>query len=315
MTTQVIFDTDAGTDIDDLYALALILNHPNLDLLGVTTVSGNTQARARLVTKMLRLAQRPDVPVFAGIQVPEVLAKRGVDAASYKRLTHCDLVKPGDPEDGQMYGDAIDFILDQVDQAETPITIIGTGPWTNVAEVLRRADTAQTSKIASLALMGGEVHLLHMGSNVKSDPEAADLILKRRVPTFLATWSISRQLAFPMAEMDALTRDSTLPFVRALRAATYRWWGDGMTYKPGPVCYDVIPVFWAAGERAAIACIKLDEIPLELTGTYTRGMMVVHPWRRMNAERVTTTSTEYVTLTDAIDVETLKKRYIDLVFR
>ncbi len=315
MTTQVIFDTDAGTDIDDLYALALLLHHPNLDLLGVTTVSGDTQARARLVAKMLRLAERPDVPVFAGIQVPKVLAKQGVDAASYKRLTHCDLVEPGDPEDGQTYGDAIDFILDQLDQAESSITIVATGPWTNVAEVLRRANEMQTSRIASLALMGGEVHLLHMGSNVKSDPEAADLILKRRIPAFLATWSISRQLVFPMAEVDALTRDSTSPFMRALRAATYRWWGDGMTYKPGPVCYDVIPVFWAAGERAAIACIKLDEIPVELAGTYTRGMMVVHPWKRMSAERVTTTSPEYVTLTDALDVATLKERYIDLVFR
>jgi inosine-uridine nucleoside N-ribohydrolase len=315
MTTHVIFDTDAGTDIDDLYALALILNHPNLDLLGVTTVSGDTQARSRLVAKMLRLANRPDVPVYAGIQVPETLAKQGVDAASYKRLTHCDLVAPGDPEHDRAYGDAIAFVLDQLDRAETPITIIATGPWTNVAEVLRRATETQTSKIASLALMGGEVHLLHSGSNVKSDPEAADLILKRRVPTFLATWSISRQLAFSIAEVNALTRDATDPFVRALRTATEMWWGDGMTYKPGPVCYDTIPVFWAAGERAAISCIKLEEIPVELTGTHTRGMMVVHPWTRMHAESVTSTSSEYVTLTDALDVEALKQRYSDLVFR
>jgi inosine-uridine nucleoside N-ribohydrolase len=315
MPTHVIFDTDAGTDIDDLYALALILNHPNLNLLGVTTVSGDTQARARLVAKMLRLADRPDVPVAAGIEVPAILAKQGVDAASYKRLTHTDLVGTDDPEYGQTYDDAIDFILGQLDKAETPITIVATGPWTNVAEVLRRANETQISMIADLALMGGEVHLLHRGSNVKSDPEAADFILKQRVPTFLATWSISRQLEFPMAEVHALTCEPSSPFVQALRAATDTWWGDGMTYKPGPVCYDVIPVFWAAGEREAIACIKLDEIPVELNGTYTRGMMVVHPWKRMGAERVSSTASEYVTLTDAMNVETLKQRYIDLVFR
>ena len=311
----IIFDTDAGTDIDDLYALALILNHPNLSLLGVTTVSGDTQARARLVAKMLRLANQPDIPVFAGIQVPEVLVEQGVDATTYKHLTHCDLVGPGDPEHNRDYDDAIHFVLNQLDQTETPITIVGTGPWTNIAEVLRRADDRQRSMIASLALMGGEVHLLHAGSNVKSDPEAADLILKCRIPTFLATWSISRQLDFSMAEVDALTRDSVDPFVRALRTATEMWWGGGMAYKPGPVCYDVVPVFWAAGERTAISCIKLKEIPVELTGTHTRGMMIVHPWKVMNAARVESTSSEYVTLTDTLNAEALKQRYIQWVFQ
>ena len=81
MTTSVIFDTDAGSDIDDLYALALIINLPNLNLLGVTTVAGDTQARARLIAKMLRLGDREDVPVCAGIRVPEALVAKGGDIA------------------------------------------------------------------------------------------------------------------------------------------------------------------------------------------------------------------------------------------
>src|SRR5258708_18655945 len=62
----ILLDTDIGTDIDDAFALALILESPELDLLGVTTVSGDTQARARLAAKMLWEAQRRDVPVAAG---------------------------------------------------------------------------------------------------------------------------------------------------------------------------------------------------------------------------------------------------------
>ena len=49
----VILDTDIGTDIDDAFALALIIDSPEFDLLGVTTVSGDTAARARLAAKML----------------------------------------------------------------------------------------------------------------------------------------------------------------------------------------------------------------------------------------------------------------------
>ena len=49
----VILDTDIGTDIDDAFALALIINSPEFELLGVTTVSGDTAARARIAAKML----------------------------------------------------------------------------------------------------------------------------------------------------------------------------------------------------------------------------------------------------------------------
>src|SRR6185436_14608922 len=63
----VIFDTDIGTDIDDAYALVQILHSPELKLLGVTTVSSDAVARARLAAKLLAVAGRPEVPVYAGI--------------------------------------------------------------------------------------------------------------------------------------------------------------------------------------------------------------------------------------------------------
>ena len=95
MAIPVIFDTDAGTDIDDLYALALILAHPELELLGVVTADGDTQARARLVAKMLRLAGREDVPVRAGLTCPLALAGKPEGAGYQQKLTHCGLVEPG----------------------------------------------------------------------------------------------------------------------------------------------------------------------------------------------------------------------------
>src|ERR1035441_2454574 len=68
----VILDTDIGTDIDDAFALALIINSPEFELLGVTTVSGDTATRARIAAKMLGEAggKWRQVPVVAGVPGP-----------------------------------------------------------------------------------------------------------------------------------------------------------------------------------------------------------------------------------------------------
>lgn len=309
MKTPVLFDTDAGTDIDDLYALALIVRHPGLELLGVTTVGPQSMRRARLVAKMLRLADRPDLPVFAGEENP--LAR---PAPGGGKLTHTDLVRAGDPEHDASYGDAVEHMLAMLSAADRPITIVGTGHWTNIAKVLREADARQRGRIECLALMGGEVHWLHREANVAKDPEAAELVLHSGLPIFLATWSVSRQLFFTMAEVERLTGPSDSPFVRALAEATRMWWGAGMRHKPGPVCYDVLPVFWAGGERSGIRCIALKSPPVELAGEYTRGMLVVPPFTRLAAERTDAMSGEHLTVSDSLDAGDLKRRYESLVF-
>src|SRR5882724_10298571 len=66
----ILFDTDIGTDIDDAFALALVMKSPELRLLGITTVSGDTKARARLAAKLLWVAGGDwrKIPVYAGIE-------------------------------------------------------------------------------------------------------------------------------------------------------------------------------------------------------------------------------------------------------
>src|SRR5690348_8427315 len=64
--TPTLLDTDIGTDIDDAFALALILASPELDLRGVTTVGTEPQTRARIVCRLLAAAGRREIPVAAG---------------------------------------------------------------------------------------------------------------------------------------------------------------------------------------------------------------------------------------------------------
>ncbi|NRA37658.1 MAG: nucleoside hydrolase [Planctomycetes bacterium] len=315
---KVIFDNDAGSDIDDLYALAYIIHNPNLEVLGITTVAGNTQKRAQIVAKMLRLAGK-DIPVYAGLEVPLAFMDKGTTSGAdidYRQnLTHYELVEKDDPEFTHTYDDAVEYILQELSAAQEPIGIIGTGPWSNIAEVIRRADAQQLSKIKSIDLMGGEVHQLRLESNVKCDPEAADIILRSKLPIFLGTWSPTRELQFTMAEIDALHKPGQSPFLDALYKGTYMWWENhAVIGKPGPVCYDVIPAVWAAGEREYIESLAIDEIPVELVGTYTRSMTVADQGKIFNAASVKICSNEYIAVSDSIDAEQLKQRFIELVY-
>ena len=66
----VLFDTDIGNDIDDAVALAYLLRQPQCELLGITTVTGDTAKRAALAEVICRAAGREDVPIHAGLTGP-----------------------------------------------------------------------------------------------------------------------------------------------------------------------------------------------------------------------------------------------------
>ena len=67
---KALIDTDIGDDIDDALALALTLSSPEIELLGVTTVFGDTQRRAYLAAHILEVYQHKEIPVAAGQQAP-----------------------------------------------------------------------------------------------------------------------------------------------------------------------------------------------------------------------------------------------------
>src|SRR5688572_20325480 len=76
--TPIILDCDIGTDIDDTFAVALAILSPELELRGITTVSGDTQARALMVCRLLTAAGRGDVPVALGKTDQPPQALRGM---------------------------------------------------------------------------------------------------------------------------------------------------------------------------------------------------------------------------------------------
>jgi purine nucleosidase len=71
-------DTDLGTDVDDALALAYALRHPEIELVGVSTVFGDVDLRTSMVDELLRIAGRMDVPVVTGLGKPITARRKGM---------------------------------------------------------------------------------------------------------------------------------------------------------------------------------------------------------------------------------------------
>lgn len=177
----VIFDTDIGTDIDDAYALALFVHRPDFELLGVTTVSSDAVARARLAAKLLAIAggKWAKVPVHAGLSTPVQYMKQVEWAANFRSSS---LHESG----------GIEFMRRTIEARPGEVTIIAVGELTNVAALLE-TDPGIAKKIRAIALMGGAIYRGYApGSkpepewNIRSNPRAARRVFTSGVPLLVA---------------------------------------------------------------------------------------------------------------------------------
>jgi purine nucleosidase len=149
---KVIIDCDPGQD--DAVALFLAMSSPDeLDILGVTTVAGNvplelTQRNARM---MCDIAGLTDLPVYAGCERPMVLEP--ITAEYIHGNTGIDGVDVFEPATPLQQGDAVDFIIDTLLAADKgTVTLIPTGPMTNVATAIQREPAILDSVQQSLAI-------------------------------------------------------------------------------------------------------------------------------------------------------------------
>ncbi len=174
---KIIIDCDPG--IDDALALMLALSSPELDVLGITTVSGNVPAQmgADNALKVLRHMNRLDVPVYCGAEVP--LKRDYVDAKD----THGEdgLGETNYPKvDGVSWSNgAVDFIIETL-QKETGVSIIAIGPMTNIALALQKWPEA-FQRLEEFVSMGGNFKSYGNCSPVAEynywcDPDAANYV-------------------------------------------------------------------------------------------------------------------------------------------
>jgi inosine-uridine nucleoside N-ribohydrolase len=189
--TPIVLDCDPGHD--DAIAILLALASPELELVGVTTVSGNStldRTTANAI-RVLELAGRGDVPVHAGADAPIV---RGRDIAAHVHgesgLDGPDLPPPGRPAQPEH---AVEYLAAQFRRADKPL-LVATGPLTNIGLLFATHADARPDRIV---LMGGSIgegnRTPAAEFNIWADPEAAQRVFAEGLDTTMVGLDVTHR--------------------------------------------------------------------------------------------------------------------------
>lgn len=214
--TKIILDTDLamgdlGADVDDGFALALAIADPDIDLLAVTTVNGNTD-----VHSATRLSHR-------------LLDKIGYDVPVYQGADRPLLRKPNHPIRDSEYEDvhAAMAIIDAIRRHPHEVTLVLIGPLTNIALALR-LDPGIAPLIKEAVIMGG-VFLRHTNEsgmpgefNIWVDPEAARIVAESGMPLKFVGLDVTLQVRIDLDDAAALERSESA-FAQYAGASTRAW--------------------------------------------------------------------------------------------
>jgi pyrimidine-specific ribonucleoside hydrolase len=271
----VILDCDPGHD--DALAITLALARPELDVLGITTVGGNAPLAetTRNTLRILALLGRPDVPVAAGRAAPlERPLETAAEVHGTSGLDGADLPEPA--SDVRPEG-ALEFLRATLEAAPGPVTLIPTGPLTNIADLLQ-AYPGLTPKIGHIALMGGAMREGNWTPaaefNIWVDPEAARIVFRSGLPITMVGLDVTHTALFREPDIERLVALGTpvarvfadlLHFFARFHAERYGWDGS-------PI-HDAVAVAHVA--VPGLVRSKRYHVDVETTGELTRGRTVV----------------------------------------
>ena len=275
--TPIILDCDPGHD--DAIALLLALASPELEVLGVTTVHGNQTLEKTTANalRVLDLARRADISVAAGADRPlsreltiasHVHGESGLDGPALPPAVRSPLGEH-----------AVDFMERVISASSKPVTLVPTGPLTNIALLLERTGGANVERIV---LMGGSIGEGNMTPaaefNVWADPEAAQAVFHAGLDTTMIGLDVTHQAVTTPALQDRLTATGPIgQFVADLidyfavyHFETYGW--DG-----API-HDAVAVAYVV--RPDLVTMIESNVEVELESELCRGRTVVDRWKR-----------------------------------
>jgi inosine-uridine nucleoside N-ribohydrolase len=247
----VILDTDIGDDIDDTWALAMLLQSPELALKLVVSDTDDTRYRARIIARLLEVAGRTDVRVGVGIRQSEVPGRQQQWVSGYRLASY----------PGPVLEDGVQALIDTIMASPEPVTLICIGPVPNIAAALDREP--RIADRARLVGMHGSLRKGYGGSaetaaeyNVRADPEACRLM-------FEAPWDVTITpldtcgLVRLAGEDYAAVRDSARPLARAVMENTRIWAAAmglpaGEIEKASSVLFDTVAVYLAFSEELLV---------------------------------------------------------------
>ncbi len=277
MATPIILDCDPGHD--DAIALLLALGSPELDLLGVTTTYGNQTLEKTTANalRVLELAGRSEVPVAAGAAAP--LERELVVAAHVHGESGLDGPTLPAPSVEPFSTDAVEWMAGAVADASRPVTLVPTGPLTNVARFLEEHGT---DGIQRIVLMGGAIAEGNMTPaaefNIWADPEAAQAVFHAGLDLTMIGLDVTHK-AVTGPDMQRRLREAgsigvfvaeLVDFFAMYHRRTYGWEG-------API-HDAVAV--AHVLRPGLVETQLRNVEVERESELCRGRTVVDLWQR-----------------------------------
>ncbi|XP_051938239.1 inosine-uridine preferring nucleoside hydrolase [Hippocampus zosterae] len=282
MRKKLLVDVDCG--LDDAQAIMLALAAPNVDLLGVTCVHGNTTLEnvCRNILRVLQACNRLDIPVFKGAAKP--LVGNSINSSHFHGLDGLgDAPDPKAPSvDLVQEESAVLAMIRIVNENPGEVSLVATAPLTNLALAVR-LDPSLPSKLRGLYIMGGNTESRGNTSvcgefNFTADPEAAYIVLNDYCcPTYLACWEFTCYSKLPwefcdtwLAQPTAKARFMARITRNSIKASLSKEWVGGS----GFISCDSYAMAAAVDETFVIES-DCYPVSVELTGMHTRGMMVV----------------------------------------
>ena len=202
----VLFDTDIGSDIDDAVALAYLLRQPRCELVGITTVTGDTAKRAALAEITCRAAGRTDVPIIAGLAGPLLHGPGQPNVPQYEAVKDRPHRKDY-TANGHGGASAVNFLRETIRARPGEITLLAVGPMTNVG-ALFALDPEIPRLLKRVVLMCG-VFTAAGGQgpgarewNALVDPVASALVFRHAAPGTLLSvgLDVTTRCVLPQAE-------------------------------------------------------------------------------------------------------------------
>ena len=278
MPTPIILDVDPGHD--DAVAILMAVATPAIDLLAITCVAGNaplanTQENAR---KVLTVAGITGVPVAAGLDGP--LVRPLVTAAGVHGTTGLDGPPLPAPAVALDPRHAVDLIVDLVTVSEREVTLVPTGPLSNIAMALSREPRLK-ERVAHIVLMGGAIAEGNVTPsaefNIYADPDAARVVFSSGIPITMVGLDVTHRALVGPEEKERIRALGTpvgllvaglLDFYGRHHRARYGW--DAVPLHDACCVAEVI--------RPGLITTRPMNVQIETVGELTLGRTVCDVW-------------------------------------
>ena len=286
----LIIDTDPGNgipgaNVDDAFAIAMALLHPEVELLGITTVAGNVDVddATSCALQLLEVAGRPDVSVCRGADQP-LVSDPALFRAALKARSADERVSQlwyGIPyPNSSLHADrrsAVEFLVDTITSNPGEITLVTVGPLTNVAAAIQlEPDIAGC--VQSIVMMAGAVRVPGTTTaatelNASFDPEATHIVINSGAPITLVPLDVTTQILLTAEELDQLY-DAGTPLAEYLSDIAEPWLRYVMERRHLPGCWLHDPLAVAVVVDPTLVLTEPMYVEVELASPRFRGQTV-----------------------------------------